>query len=258
MKVRDGKLVLTLGALALLNSCGGGGGSPAGPSGVPQGGPSITLSAVPSSGTITVSECAANGVVALCSRDVRGTLTVRYGQSVSEAAVFLEFYTASAVRCAVAITERRPLSANSSTNFSFDIVFFSLPPDYPQFCPLPNTATRIVAYLLDGSDQRLYTQDLQVSYSLVAPTASAPTPTPAPSATPTPASTPRPSPTATPTPAPNPSGFPACVGAPGSASCGRVTGRCNNGQYTCSTNRSGTCSSNGGLACVVCPGPLCQ
>lgn len=251
MRVRRNSLVVVAGASLFLNSCGGGGG-PAGPSSVPESGPSITLAAVPSSGTITASECAANGQVALCSRDLRGTLTVRYGQSVAQAAVFLEFYTASAVRCAVAITETKALSANTTTTFSFDIVFFSLPPSFPQFCTLPASTTRIVAYLLDGNDQRLHTQDLQANYSLVAPIATTPT------ATPTPASTPRPSPTATPTPAPNPSGFPACVGAPGSASCGRVTGRCNNGQYTCSQNRQGTCSSNGGLACVVCPGPLCQ
>lgn len=50
-------------------------------------------------------------------------------------------------------------------------------------------------------------------------------------------------------------GTPSCAG-PISAFCGQATARCNNGQYSCSQNRSGTCSSNGGVACWVCPGTL--
>lgn len=44
---------------------------------------------------------------------------------------------------------------------------------------------------------------------------------------------------------------------PGSVACGTPTARCNNGQWSCSQNRQGTCSSNGGVSCWVCPGPLC-
>lgn len=55
----------------------------------------------------------------------------------------------------------------------------------------------------------------------------------------------------------NPSGFPACSGSRPNASCGLATGQCNNGDFTCSQNRQGTCSSNGGIRCVYCPGPLC-
>lgn len=99
-----------------------------------------------------------------------------------------------------------------------------------------------------------------ITCSPVAP----PGPPPDPTATPTPGTTPTPLPTPTPTPRPtasptppNPSGYPACTGVPSNASCGKPTGRCNNGQYTCAQNRQGTCSPNGGLQCVVCPGPLC-
>jgi len=52
---------------------------------------------------------------------------------------------------------------------------------------------------------------------------------------------------------------PTCGGAsvPASVSCGTPTAQCNNGQWSCSQNRSGTCSSNGGVRCWVCPGRLC-
>lgn len=50
-----------------------------------------------------------------------------------------------------------------------------------------------------------------------------------------------------------------CGGAavPGSAQCGVPTARCNDGTWSCSQNRSGTCSSHRGVSCWVCPGPLC-
>jgi predicted phage tail protein len=35
------------------------------------------------------------------------------------------------------------------------------------------------------------------------------------------------------------------------------TAQCNDGAWSCSQNRSGTCSSHGGVRCYVCPGPLC-
>lgn len=52
---------------------------------------------------------------------------------------------------------------------------------------------------------------------------------------------------------------PSCGGvpAPGMVACGVPTARCNNGDWSCSQNRSGTCSRNGGVACWVCPGRLC-
>lgn len=58
--------------------------------------------------------------------------------------------------------------------------------------------------------------------------------------------------------APSP-GSRTCGGAsvPGSVPCGVPTARCNDGTWSCSQNRSGTCSSHRGVSCWVCPGPLC-
>jgi hypothetical protein len=69
---------------------------------------------------------------------------------------------------------------------------------------------------------------------------------------------PSPVPTAPPAPTPVPGGgMAACPGTRPSVSCGLATGRCDDSTYTCSENRSGTCSSHGGLGCVYCPGPIC-
>src|SRR5688572_2257822 len=38
---------------------------------------------------------------------------------------------------------------------------------------------------------------------------------------------------------------------------GTPTALCADGAWSCSTTASGTCSSHGGIACRVCPGPLC-
>jgi hypothetical protein len=67
------------------------------------------------------------------------------------------------------------------------------------------------------------------------------------------ASTPAP-PTPTPPPAPSPG--PSC--GPARAPCGTATAVCRDGTYSCSGNRSGTCSSHGGVACWICPGALCS
>jgi beta-lactamase superfamily II metal-dependent hydrolase len=52
---------------------------------------------------------------------------------------------------------------------------------------------------------------------------------------------------------------PTCNGAPApsSASCGVPTAVCRDGTYSCSQNRSGTCSYHGGVSCWICPGRLC-
>ncbi|PYR87776.1 MAG: hypothetical protein DMF84_30765 [Acidobacteria bacterium] len=80
---------------------------------------------------------------------------------------------------------------------------------------------------------------------------------------PSPAPTPTPSPTP-PTPHPGPNG-PACDASsiPGNATCigngtPPVTAVCEDGAFSCSQNRSGTCSSHQGVKCWVCPGLLCN
>lgn len=75
---------------------------------------------------------------------------------------------------------------------------------------------------------------------------------------PVPAPTPTPTPTPSPIPTP-PSGSNICtVSSPIAASCGTATAICNDKTYSCSQNRSGTCSSHSGVSCWICPGPLCS
>jgi hypothetical protein len=45
---------------------------------------------------------------------------------------------------------------------------------------------------------------------------------------------------------------------PRQASCGAATAVCADGWLSCSQNRSGTCSSHGGVKCWICPGTLCR
>jgi trimeric autotransporter adhesin len=42
------------------------------------------------------------------------------------------------------------------------------------------------------------------------------------------------------------------------AECGTASAFCKDGWYSCSQNRSGTCSSHGGVQCWLCPGALCN
>lgn len=86
---------------------------------------------------------------------------------------------------------------------------------------------------------------LQIDGRGVQPTCAPPSPTPVP--------------TPTPTPTPQPPSTLTCgsSSAPSSVSCGRPTARCNDGSYSCSQNRPGTCSSHDGVSCWICPGPLC-
>lgn len=61
-------------------------------------------------------------------------------------------------------------------------------------------------------------------------------------------------------PTPGPGEIPICTGSvPASVACGKPTARCkDDGSWSCSQNRSGTCSSHGGVECWVCPGTLCN
>jgi hypothetical protein len=74
---------------------------------------------------------------------------------------------------------------------------------------------------------------------------------------------PTPSPSPGPTPSPTPGGPTLSCGAPAVVTCingghqGTPTARCADGAWSCSTTASGTCSGHGGIACRVCPGPLC-
>lgn len=80
--------------------------------------------------------------------------------------------------------------------------------------------------------------------------------TPAPVASPTP--TPPPAPRPTPTPAPSYTCNGNAIGAAGQcAGGGAATALCRDRTFSCSQNRTGTCSSHNGVECWICPGPLC-
>ncbi len=82
--------------------------------------------------------------------------------------------------------------------------------------------------------------------------------TPSPSAPPTPTPPPAPRPTPTPTILTCNGGVvPDLVDCLNNLGVRPPTARCNDGRYSCSTTRSGTCSGHGGVSCWVCPGPLC-
>jgi hypothetical protein len=56
----------------------------------------------------------------------------------------------------------------------------------------------------------------------------------------------------------NGASVPSVVDCPNDQGRKAPTARCKDGTYSCSQNRSGTCSSHGGVSCWVCPGVLCQ
>jgi hypothetical protein len=194
----------------LVPSCGGGGGSPSGPS-APVAPPAptqdLTLTSIsPASGaTLTARDCPSGATTAVCTQQLLLGFTARFDRAVSDAAVFVELYTAAGLRCAVAITQPRgTIAAGASTTMTASITLLSIPPDFPQFCTLPFTTTRIVAYLLEGASTRILTREFPGTYTFVGATAGTPGPggTPVPGPGPTPAPTPAPTPRPTPTPAP--------------------------------------------------------
>jgi Protein of unknown function (DUF3761) len=81
-----------------------------------------------------------------------------------------------------------------------------------------------------------------------------PPPSSSPSPNPNPTPNPTPSPTPSPTPTPGPNG-PTCSA---STVPSGTTAVCNDGTFSTSQNRSGTCSSHGGVQCWICPGVLCE
>jgi len=95
------------------------------------------------------------------------------------------------------------------------------------------------------------TADILATYERVTGTArvtiTAPTPTPSPGPSPPPGP-----------PSPPPGSMQCTVSSPISASCGTATAVCNDNTYSCSQNRSGTCSQHDGVKCWICPGPLCN
>jgi hypothetical protein len=99
-------------------------------------------------------------------------------------------------------------------------------------CSLPNTITSVhisVHYLYSTTDSNSFARDVPVSYTFVPEK-------------------------------PGGLSYPfcsvtgPCLGEPGG---GFTTGMCHDSTWTCSTDPVSACLSRGGLACVLCPGPLC-
>jgi hypothetical protein len=235
---------LAIALMFILPSCGGGGGvaGPSGPASTPAPSQSLSLtSSTPASGNLIFRDCPTSNGTALCTQSLTLVFTARFDRAIAQSAIFVELFTAAGLRCAVgASAPAISLPSGVPTSYTVNFVFGSLPPQ-PQFCTLPTTTTRVVAHLMDSStNARLVTTEVAASHIWRLDTA----PAPAPTATPRPPTEPR----AT------------CNGANAPLSCSgssAATARCNDSSWSCSQNRSGTCSSHGGVACWTCPGPLC-
>jgi hypothetical protein len=185
-------------ALALLaTSCGGGGGGGiTGPN--PPATPTQSLaltSASPSSGTLVLRDCPVSGSTPLCTQDLRLQFTATFDRAIAQSSVFVEFYSAGGLRCAVAVSApSQPLSSGVATAYNTTVSFGSLPPQFPQFCTLPVTTTRVVAYLQEGSSVRVLTREFSNTYTWTVASGSGGEPTPNPTPTPRPNPTPTPAP----------------------------------------------------------------
>ena len=113
----------------------------------------------------------------------------------------------------------------------------------------PVTLTAAATGYQTASKPATVSSATQVDFALARATA-APAPAPVPS--------PSPSPSPPPAPTPAPGSNICTVASPFAATCGTATARCNDGTFSCSQNRSGTCSSHQGVSCWICPGPLCN
>lgn len=224
-------------ALFLLQACGGGSSStapsmPAPPPAAPA------LPAAPANSTILYTA----RFTTAAREGARGSFTVP-GPGTLTAAVTWDSAT---VTVGGALTEERCDDINGAlagTCFNLG------PPDLSAFRPKTFTGTTagaMTAHIWVGNSGSASTSGMvRVAFT---PAATATPPSPAP--------TPRP----TPTPAIytcNGAAAPAIVNCPNNQGQKPPTAQCNDGSYSCSTTRSGTCSTHGGVGCYICPGPLC-
>jgi hypothetical protein len=222
-------------SLLLITACGGGSGGPAAPQApapTPTPQPFVLVSSQPPvGGTVTLTRTP--------PRNGREGLTwqvrVTWPDTVALAQVRSIFYNAQGRECASAFSEPSPsltVRPGIATDFTTSSLLLA------SACPMPFTTTRLHTQLW-GIPGALGGGDHNAGWTFV-DGGDVGGPGPQPSGQPPPGG-----------------GIPACSGTRPSASCGLATGRCDDGSFTCSENRSGTCSSHGGLACVWCPGPLC-
>lgn len=233
--------------LLALPSCGGGS-TPAGPSNpapTPTPAPTIVnnmdAAGDPSIGsTITVDECGGR-----CTSDVTIQILETHNQPVNPGEVYVQLFDTGGRQCASGFSAQVNVTAGRVTEFLTDRLDIQ--------CGLPFTTNRLHATLFGPNpgnlpvSQRsgLYDENFTGGWTFKAPGGSGGNPQPKP----TPKPTPKP---------PTPNGYPACPGTHSGPGCGSASGQCNDGTYTCSQHRSGTCSSHNGIKCVFCPGPICQ
>lgn len=229
--------------MVVLAGCGGGGSGPSSPT--PTAPPAAVVNDMTTVGSPTPgSTVAATACVAssgACA-SVTVTVTTTFNANVTGGQVYVQLLDGSGRQCGSALSATVSLTAGTPTPVAVSTFLME--------CSFPFTTTTVRATLFPANPsglpvsqrQGLYAESFNGGWTFTAGAGATPTPTPRPTAT----------------PAPTPSdGFPVCSGSRPAASCGQATGQCNNGDYTCSQNRTGTCSGNGGLRCVFCPGPIC-
>lgn len=238
-------------------SCGGGGSSPTAPAPVPAEPPPISASASPGSGSNITWEYGPGMVTPALTPTISWTVRLRAPSTTPDLWVAVRLLNAAGtISCFQSATRVGPVTAGntySTSGSSWSLVGTSTFWTNP--CGNSFSTGIVDVQLTSGapfssSPLVIQGQQFQGTYNFNRTGY-----TGGPQPTPTPSSPPRPNPTPTPPPPSGP--FPACAGSPPVVSCGTATGQCNNNDYTCSRNRSGTCSSNGGIKCVYCPGPIC-
>jgi hypothetical protein len=220
-------------AAILLPSCGGGGGSPAAPSTPPPPAP-ITNSMTAASSPATGSRITVTGCDGECTSSLRVEYTITFNQTIT-GEIYSQLLDASGRQCGFSFTAAQAITAGQAIRFTTDVWNIECTGTFS------TTQTRATLFSASTAGQPvtsrpgLLAQNFNGGWTFEAkPPVAAPPPPPPPSST-------------------------SCGGGsvPASASCGKPTAGCKDGTWSCSQNRSGTCSSHGGVSCWVCPGPLC-
>jgi hypothetical protein len=232
---------LSLLSMAVITAACGGGGSTSAPT-APTVPDSIAVSTSPAPGaTIHVgSECTHQD----CTGAITFSFTVAYHQQTAAAEIYYQLMDGAGRQCAFAFTDAFNLPANQPIVVRDSLLVLE--------CEGTFTTTKLRATLFGPNIQQLpvaqrpglFAAEFNGGFTFIRPVA-------APAPTPTPRPTPPPAPSATCDGQPVPSRCTVGDGPP------PPTAKCQDGQWSCSQDRSGTCSGHGGVACYVCPGPLC-
>lgn len=224
-------------ASILLQACGGGGSSPTAPSSIATPAPSTPpLPPPPASATVlyegSFTTLPGNGASGRFSVPGTGTLTVAVTWDAPGAALTVAL---TDERC----TNLRGALAGTCFNLGAPDVNASRP---KTFSVQIGSASSVVVWV-GNVGQQSAAGSVRVWFT----PAVVPTPPPPPPVPPPP-----------PTFTCNGASVPALVDCLNDLGTRPPTAKCNDGRFSCSSTRSGTCSGHGGVACWVCPGPLCS